>query len=48
MRVDYSKDETGGKQNEKMNPVVHFEMLYEDRERLSKFYSNAFGWGIQK
>ena len=28
----------------KMNPVVHFEMPYEDRERLVKFYTQAFGW----
>jgi hypothetical protein len=31
----------------KMNPVVHFEMPYKDPKRLSKFYSNAFGWGMQ-
>lgn len=27
-----------------MDPVVHFEMPYEDRERLSRFYESAFGW----
>ena len=27
-----------------MNPVVHFEMPYKDAKRLSKFYSNTFGW----
>ena len=27
-----------------MNPVVHFEMPAEDRTRMSKFYSKAFGW----
>jgi len=32
----------------KTNPVVHFEMPYEDQERLSKFYSQAFGWQMQK
>lgn len=31
-----------------MNPVVHFEMPYEDQQRLVKFYSNAFGWQMQK
>ena len=31
----------------KMNPVVHFEMPYENNERLSKFYTNAFGWQMQ-
>ncbi|MEX0720040.1 MAG: hypothetical protein WD059_05185 [Balneolaceae bacterium] len=28
----------------KMNPVVHFEMPAEDRNRMADFYSNAFGW----
>lgn len=28
----------------KMNPVVHFEMPYENHERLIKFYSDTFGW----
>jgi predicted enzyme related to lactoylglutathione lyase len=28
----------------KMNPVVHFEMPAEDRERMASFYSNVFGW----
>jgi uncharacterized protein len=32
----------------KMNPVVHFEMPYKDRERLVNFYSQAFGWHLQK
>ncbi len=27
-----------------MNPVVHFEMPYENAERLAKFYTDAFGW----
>ncbi len=27
-----------------MNPVVHFEMPYEDKERMSEFYTKAFGW----
>ncbi|MDQ1280521.1 MAG: uncharacterized protein QG670_1784 [Thermoproteota archaeon] len=31
----------------KMNPVVHFEMPYENRERLVKFYTEAFGWQMQ-
>jgi hypothetical protein len=30
-----------------MNPVVHFEMPYEDRDRLTRFYSQAFGWQMQ-
>jgi predicted enzyme related to lactoylglutathione lyase len=31
----------------KMNPVVHFEMPYDDRERMAKFYQHAFGWQTQ-
>lgn len=27
-----------------MNPVVHFEMPYEDKNRMAKFYQDAFGW----
>ena len=33
---------------QKRNPVVHFEMPYEDAGRLSKFYEQAFGWNMQK
>ena len=28
----------------KMNPVIHFEMPYEDNKRMMDFYSRAFGW----
>ena len=31
----------------KMNPVVHFEMPYENRARMAKFYGSAFGWQTQ-
>lgn len=27
-----------------MNPVVHFELPYEDRQRMADFYAKAFGW----
>src|SRR5262245_38592518 len=27
-----------------VNPVVHFEMPYDDRKRMVKFYEAAFGW----
>src|SRR5947209_10345293 len=27
-----------------MDPVVHFEMPAEDRERMARFYTEAFGW----
>jgi len=30
-----------------MNPVVHFEMPYDNRERMAKFYGAAFGWQTQ-
>lgn len=29
------------------NPVVHFEMPYEDEARVTRFYGQAFGWGMQ-
>jgi predicted enzyme related to lactoylglutathione lyase len=32
----------------KPNPVVHFEMGYEDRDRMVKFYESAFGWETEK
>jgi predicted enzyme related to lactoylglutathione lyase len=31
----------------KMCPVVHFEMPYEKRDRMAKFYESAFGWQTQ-
>jgi uncharacterized protein len=27
-----------------MSSVVHFEMPYDDRERMAKFYQDAFAW----
>jgi predicted enzyme related to lactoylglutathione lyase len=30
-----------------MNPVVHFEMPFDDRARLARFYEQAFGWQMQ-
>jgi predicted enzyme related to lactoylglutathione lyase len=27
-----------------MNPVVHFEMPYENRDRMAAFYRSVFGW----
>lgn len=32
----------------KPNPVVHFEMGYEDRERMKEFYAGVFGWELQQ
>ena len=30
-----------------MNPVVHFELPYENRERIARFYQSAFDWQLQ-
>lgn len=30
-----------------MNPVVHFEMPFDDRARMARFYASAFGWHTQ-
>jgi|SRR5680860_32955 len=30
-----------------MNSVVHFEMPYDNRNRMAKFYESAFGWRTQ-
>ena len=30
-----------------MNPVVHFEMPYDDAARMAGFYQQAFGWQTQ-
>lgn len=30
-----------------MNPVIHFEMPYDDAERMAVFYRDAFGWQTQ-
>ncbi|HWB39454.1 MAG TPA: VOC family protein [Candidatus Saccharimonadales bacterium] len=29
------------------NPVVHFEMGYNDKDRMVKFYQTAFNWDLQ-
>lgn len=31
-----------------MNPVVHFEMPYDDRRRMANFYAQAFGWRTEE
>ncbi|HEY6021088.1 MAG TPA: VOC family protein [Candidatus Paceibacterota bacterium] len=31
-----------------MNSVVHFEMGYNDRDRMKQFYTDAFGWKMQQ
>ena len=31
-----------------MGRVVHFEIVADDAERISKFYENVFGWTVQK
>lgn len=30
-----------------MDPVVHFEMPFDDRHRMTSFYEKAFGWQTQ-
>jgi uncharacterized protein len=30
-----------------MDPVVHFEMPYDDSGRMAKFYKDAFGWKMK-
>ena len=30
-----------------MDPVVHFEMPFDDGQRMAKFYESAFGWATQ-
>jgi predicted enzyme related to lactoylglutathione lyase len=30
-----------------MDPVVHFEMPYDDPARIARFYQSAFGWKTQ-
>lgn len=32
----------------KMYPVVHFELPCDNRDRMSDFYSQVFGWDAQK
>ena len=31
-----------------MNPVIHFELPADDRDRMAEFYTKAFGWSIQQ
>lgn len=31
-----------------MNPVMHFEMGYFDRDRMKKFYETTFNWKMQQ
>ncbi len=30
-----------------MDPVVHFEMPYDNQARMAKFYESVFGWKTQ-
>ena len=30
-----------------MDPVVHFEFPYDDRDRIAKFYRSVFGWELR-
>jgi predicted enzyme related to lactoylglutathione lyase len=31
-----------------MDPVVHFEFPYDDRDRIARFYESVFGWRLEK
>ncbi|MCF8151546.1 MAG: VOC family protein [Burkholderiaceae bacterium] len=31
-----------------MNPVVHFEIPYDNAARMAGFYQSAFGWNLQR
>jgi uncharacterized protein len=31
-----------------MDPVVHFELPYDDAGRIVRFYESAFGWQLQE
>lgn len=31
-----------------MNPVIHFEMPYEDGKRVARFYEQVFGWRMDQ
>jgi uncharacterized protein len=31
-----------------MNPVIHFEMPFDNRDRMIDFYSQTFGWQMMK
>lgn len=31
-----------------MDPVVHFELPYDDRARIVRFYEAAFGWKLEQ
>jgi len=43
-----TKKQTGKKQAaNKIEQVEHFEMPAEDRNRMARFYTNAFGWKMQ-
>ncbi len=33
--------------SKKKNPVVHFEMGYNDKQRMVDFYSKVFGWEMK-
>jgi predicted enzyme related to lactoylglutathione lyase len=32
----------------KMNPVVHFELPADNKDRMVDFYTNVFGWNAQR
>ena len=47
MKTSQKKMSTKTPSAKKADPVVHFEMPAEDRKRMAKFYTQAFGWKTQ-
>ena len=45
--VAHMKSAAVAQQVAKPDPVVHFEMPYDDRSRMAQFYEAAFGWQMQ-
>jgi len=46
-RAGFGGRRLGAQGESEMDPVVHFEMPYDDRARITRFYEAAFGWATQ-
>jgi uncharacterized protein len=44
MPIEFTLSQDQSPWRDAMNPVVHFEMPYDDRVRMTRFYEKAFGW----
>lgn len=47
-KLRFSSYLTLGHGGEIMNPVVHFELPYDNPTRIAHFYQSVFGWKMQK